>query len=450
VKRILQAVTQILTGSGYRDRRQGDLDRQRTASVNTVEFIPQSEELGRLIGFSIDVLEFCTEDGLSRLRIAGWIAARGSRIHSIWFHSGYDGTGYDVARLAVNVPRSDVVQAFPGGDVAENCGFQGVLRVDGLGKNFSLIVTAAQAAAHGSAETLIWVGEILGQQRPLSEQPFSSSLAPICLTCLGRTGSTLMMRILNMHPDIVVAGGYPHETKYAHKAVRSAAGSLEAMLPEGVACLGAKAPYRQFHDETRRHILRATVSAVDLFYECIAEAQEKRGVRYFAEKCLPSFLPNVTRDIYGLNVKEIILVRDPRDIFCSAASFNRRRGSLSFGAEHYQTDEEWFRAIRHTFSRLAQYHRRREDALLIRYEDLILDQRSTILKILRFLDVPDKDHVAKAMAISISDLEAELANHMTSPTPQDSIGRWRFHDNPDIFQAADEDYLKAMRTFDYL
>jgi hypothetical protein len=413
--------------------------------VKKVEFIPKTEELGRLIGLSVDVLEFCTDHGLSSLHIAGWIGARGSSVRAMCFHSGFD-----TKCLEVNVPRSDVVAAFPGGGVSEHCGFQGVLTVDGLGENFSLIVTAALTGDHGSAETMILVGEILGRQQPLSERPLSSSLAPVCVTCLGRTGSTLMMRILNANPEIVVAGGYPHESKYAHKAVRSVVGCLEAMLPEGAVCFGAEPPYFPFYDGTRRNMLRATVSAIDLFYECIAQTQEKTGVRYFAEKCLPSFLPNVTRDIYGHKAKEVILVRDPRDIFCSAASFNRRRGTLGFGAENHQTDADWFRAIRHAFVQMALCHKRREHALIVRYEDMIFDQRGTILKILHFLDIQDDNGTITAMEARVSNLEPEFVNHMTSPTPQDSVARWRLHKNPDIFQAADEDYLKAMRTFGYL
>ncbi len=209
----------------------------RVKALKKIQFTANSEELGRLIGFSMDVLEFCTEDGLSSLRVAGWIAARGATVNTIRIHSGYGGTRYGTAFLEVNVPRSDVVAVFPGGDISENCGFQGVLPVDGLGENFSLIVLAAQTNTPESTETLFLVGEILGQQQPTLQTPISSSLAPICLTCMGRTGSTALMRILSMHPDIVVAGAYPFETKYAQTAVRSALGELKALLSEGVACI---------------------------------------------------------------------------------------------------------------------------------------------------------------------------------------------------------------------
>lgn len=314
-----------------------------------IEFIANSEELGRLIGFSIDVLEFCTEDGLSSLRVAGWIAARAATVNTIRIHSGYGGTRYGTAFLEVNVPRSDVVAAFPGGDISENCGFQGVLPVEGLGENFSLIVLAAQTNTRASAETLFLVGEILGRQQPSLPTPISSSLAPICLTCMGRTGSTALMRILNMHPEIVVAGDYPFETKYAETAVRGALVELKVLLSEGVACIGLKAPYGRLYAETRGHIFRAALSAIDLFYECTVQAQKKGDVKYFAEKCLPSFLPDITRDLYGSKAKEIILIRDPRDIFCSAKSFNRRRGYLSFGAENVHSDADLFRHFRYGF-----------------------------------------------------------------------------------------------------
>jgi hypothetical protein len=69
---------------------------------------------------------------------------------------------------------------------------------------------------------------------------------------------------------------------------------------------------------------------------------------------------------------------------------------------------------------------------------------------LRFLDVLNNDDIARAMAAGISNLNPQNMDHMTSPTQQESIGRWRLHEDPEVFQAEDEGYLNAMRTFDYL
>jgi Sulfotransferase family len=413
--------------------------------VSSVVFTPIPEEYGRLIGFSLDVLEFFTEGGISKLRVAGWIGARGPAVHAISFHSGYR-----TMRLEVAVPRDDVAAAFPGGSVPLNCGFHGALNVGGLGAMFALVVTAAQVADTRSGETIVWLGEICGRQQPLCGTPLESALAPISVTCLGRTGSTLAMRMLGAHPEIVVAGGYPYETKYAQKALCGLSDSLEAMLSDAAVCVSDAEPYRQFCDQTKRDLLGMTTSIIDRFYEYNARVQQKAEVRFFAEKCLPSFLPNVTQDVYGPRAREIIIVRDPRDLFCSAKSFNRKRGSTKFGAEYYETDTEWFSFLRYCFVQIAQCHERRTQALIIRYEDLLLDQRSTITKILRFLDVLDSDRVIEAIEASISQSESAFVDHMTSPTPRDSVARWPFFDNPDIFKTDSESYLNAMHTFGYL
>jgi hypothetical protein len=404
-------------------------------AMGSVLFTPSRERSERLIAFSLDVLESIDNDGVSELRVAGWIETRGRSVCAICFH-----TGYGVTRL-------DVVASFTGDAVSRNCKFRGVVNVGGLGANFSLVVTAAQGADTQSGETSIWLGEIVGRQRPLSDIPLASAMAPISVTCLGRTGSTLMMQILSAHPEIIVAGGYPHETKFAQEAFHKLGDTSNAMRSNGV---HGKELCRQSYNDTKRDLVATIAATIDHFYQTNAQAQEKPAAKFFAEKCLPSFMPNVARDIYGPRAKEIIIMRDPRDLFCSAISFNRKRGRADFGADNYENDLEWFRFIRHCFLSIAQARDRRAEALTIRYEDLILDQRGTILKILRFLDVRDSDGVIDSIEAQISQPEPAFVNHMTSETSQASIGRWRFHENPDVFKAEDQGYLRAMHLFGYL
>ena len=330
------------------------------------------------------------------------------------------------------------------------CDFHGVLSVGGLGATFSLVVTAAQDADCVSGEATIWLGEIIGQQESLTDTPLVSAMAPISVTCLGRTGSTLMMRILGAHPEIVVAGGYPHETRYAQDAFRDMGDRLDAVHRD--AALGGQdtKPDRRSMTAIRRELLRPMCRMVDHFYKRVAMTQQKPAARLFSEKCLPSFLPNVARDVYGPRAKEIMIVRDPRDIFCSAASFNKKRSSLAFGAESHEDDMTWFRFIRHCFLQIAEAPMRRTEALTVRYEDLILDQRQTITRILRFLNVFDSGAVVDAIEARLSRPETEFVNHMTSASSRESIARWRFHRDRDMFEAGDPRYRRAMRAFGYV
>ena len=257
------------------------------------------------------------------------------------------------------------------------------------------------------------------------------------------------MQILNAHPEIVVARGYPHEAKFAQKSFRLMSDSLTAMLSEGSGFLGADSRDR-FCAETKGALAQATVAAIDRFYGDVAGDQEKAGARYFAEKSLPSLLPDVCRDVYGERAREIILVRDPRDLFCSAEAFNQKRGSREFGAQFYEDEASWFRFIGRNFVQLAARCRRSAGkALAVRYRDLVLDERGAILDILRYLNVSDEKDVVAAIQARLRGADAAFINHRTSPTPADSVSRWRSYRDQSVFRVEDEDYWQAMRTFGY-
>lgn len=414
------------------------------------KFIPAHEDYGLLAGFSLEILEFRAGSGPAALRVAGWIGADGRRARALCFHSGFR-----TERIVPTVPREDVIAALPGAGIPLRCGFDGLLNLEALGGNFSLVVTAVLEAETHTGETMLWLGEIVGRQEALPRRAPADAAAPLCLTCLGRTGSTLAMRLLNAHPSVVVAGGYPYEIKYAQRSFAALSRSLDDLLTGGVECSPSGEAQARFRDHARGGMLQATVAVIDGFYRSAAHAHGKDGITHFAEKCLPSFLPDIARDVYGSLAKEIILVRDPRDIFCSASSFNSRRGFPDFGAEHHAAADAWFRAIRHAFVQLAGCHARRPQALVIRYEDLVLDAGSTIPGILRYLDANPRRTVSgrnmvDVMQDAIFDPDQESAGHMTSPSARQSIGRWRAHDAPAVFHAEDEAYGQAMRTFGYL
>ena len=54
------------------------------------------------------------------------------------------------------------------------------------------------------------IAEIRGTQQLTSA--FTPSMQPIMVTSPGRSGSTLLMRILAEHPDIIVHERFPYET----------------------------------------------------------------------------------------------------------------------------------------------------------------------------------------------------------------------------------------------
>ena len=55
------------------------------------------------------------------------------------------------------------------------------------------------------------IAEIRGTQQLTSA--FTPSMQPIMVTSLGRSGSTLLMRMLAEHPDIIVHERFPYESR---------------------------------------------------------------------------------------------------------------------------------------------------------------------------------------------------------------------------------------------
>lgn len=258
--------------------------------------------------------------------------------------------------------------------------------------------------------------------------------APILLSTMGRSGSTLLMAVLAQHPQIVVAGRRPFEVEmgcyyaYALRAM-TAAGDHERSLradritaTEGRFHLGFN-PYfepsfaKYFHDlETlpkfiNRRVASRLVTAfkgimLD-YYEMVADDQDKPYPLYFAEKSLPEADARLGVRFMFRNCKEIALVRDLRDALCSFMAF----GNLSF--------QESLDDLRSSSVRFLEIAAQPDPSIhFIRYEDLVLRQQETYAALARFLGVSDFPYDQQQLGKLFSD-------HATTRSPADSIGRWQ-------------------------
>ncbi|MDR3535641.1 MAG: sulfotransferase [Acetobacteraceae bacterium] len=258
--------------------------------------------------------------------------------------------------------------------------------------------------------------------------------APILLSTMGRSGSTLLMAVLAQHPQIVVAGQRPFEVEmgcyYAH-ALRAltAAGDHRRSLradkitaSEGRFHLGFN-PYFEpsfgayFRDpKTLPEFINKRVSGrlvtafrgiILDYYQTVASDQDKSYPLYFAEKSLPEDDARLGVRLMFRNCKEIALVRDLRDALCSFMAF----GNLSF--------QESLDDLRSSSARFLEIAANPDPGIhFIRYEDLVLQQRETHAALARFLGVSDFPYDEQRMGKLFGD-------HATTRSPADSIGRWR-------------------------
>ena len=100
-------------------------------------------------------------------------------------------------------------------------------------------------------------------------------------------------------------------------------------------------------------------------------------------------------------------------------------------------------------SMVNHWRRRKDRAHLIRYEDLVLQPRETIERLLAYLDLDTGSSIVGALAESISSKTPELAAHPTSDTPEASIGRWERDLSGDLRDLCQELFAEPLEAFGY-
>jgi hypothetical protein len=256
--------------------------------------------------------------------------------------------------------------------------------------------------------------------------------APLVVTTMGRTGSSLLMARLARHPAILVARGHPYEMKllsYYAAALRTLlaeADTERSTRPDTMVAaeqrffVGSNPfnPGVDARDDVMAGFwmldaparLRACFAGMlDDYYGRVAEASGKAGARYFAEKIGTSDLVREAAAYLFGPVCEIVLVRDPRDLICSAGAFWGRGFADSVTA------------LKGAFARVTRP--RREPGLrqmLVRYEDLIARPEAVMAAMCGFLGVGEA-----ALAPDGAAEAAVFARHGTVRVLEETVGRWR-------------------------
>ena len=221
----------------------------------------------------------------------------------------------------------------------------------------------------------------------------------------GRTGSTLLMQLLGTAPEIAFDRRYPAEYRWASYFARMAA-QITAPFDEDVHLgvtpffFGDRPAWGPvpFHSEVvdvrslRAPILRAL---------WVAWSAEVPDTRFYAEKLAVPVDDLLTA---GLDVRVVDLVRDPRDLLASIRAF---------GLDG-QTDVKGF--VDRLGARLdvMQATSAHVDRVVVRYEDLVADLDGVAERLGAWLGVD----------LAASSVEVDR-QHMTSPSPAESVGRWQ-------------------------
>jgi hypothetical protein len=287
----------------------------------------------------------------------------------------------------------------------------------------------------------------------------NTTLSPILATHIARSGSTLFMDVLNKHPAIVLARHYPYEVKPATYYARAArllmqpgnhersASATEFMRNDyqlgfnpfnhvSFDSVFSDADLRtDFYDRSSRQTLFHALREVSNdYYRHLAADQNKMSAVYFAEKCeaqgtTRTSLLNLFPDTY-----EIILTRDPRDIYCS---------SLAYFPDSERTN--FLVNIGNACKALVSVlHENRERTCAIKYEELLHDRPAVLAVVSDFLSIENNDWLES----SVPDAGLFEA-HATAPSPQESIGRWKRELSKSQKQACEEAFSSFFDAFGY-
>lgn len=439
-------------------------------TIHSVEIAPEGGPV--VERFHLDAPQATHESQDHCITIAGWVIAQEGKVPlniEVWEK------GKLLKRARINVPRPDILPADSASSHQSNdIGFHFELGTFGLGDTFELELHVTLKAESSDSALKSRLCTIKASKH--SNLKLTPQFQPVQVTAIGRSGTTLLMQVLSLHPEILTTNFYPYELRQAAYWIHflktaAAPADFEASAhpdkfetnpyfighnpyshPEYINQYKNPQEAKDFYSiDTFNALAKFCTERIDAYYRVVAGQEDKPSAKYFAEKLVPGPVQNICRDLYSAP-KEIILTRDFRDILCSAKSFNSKRNNQGFGQDKVNNDFEWVdRISRLGARRLTEaWNERSGAALHVRYEDLILAPEEQICRIFSYLEVDSCSQVIEPVAKKVFSTQSDLAAHSTTTDPKASVGRWRYDMSEDLQEHCASKLGFALRTFGYM
>lgn len=402
------------------------------SEIERVERLPASP---LLLGHTVDIPAPGDRCEGYFIRIAGWVAPSDSAAEAVEVVC----EGEVVGTFSVRLNRKDV-NKYLNAAAPKLTGFDGLLNLALLPPQFELALYA-KTPAHGPTQ----FATIRGSHSRL-ESSFPSTMHPLAVTSLGRTGSSLLMRMLSVHPEIVVHGTHPFEERWAQYwmqvlTVLSAPANHDysshpdhflrtvTLVGHNPSVLGRPYNGSELRDWAGGKAIEETAAfcqgMVESAYRAVLRDQKRESARLFAEKCVPGHATDLMWQLYS-DMRQIVLIRDPRDMMCSMISFDQKRGIRSFQEAHEDALDTFCARLASGFRRLITAWRTSEArSLLLRYEDLVGDPSGTARRIAGHCGLDASPDILERMSRAATLDTPEIQLHRTTADWSQSIGRFR-------------------------
>jgi hypothetical protein len=415
---------------------------------------------GEVAGFAFDTPQPGAARDSYAFDLRGWaVGARSPASEVLLLRDGNL-----IRRLPVELERPDVAASHPELPGAERSGFFGTFSALTLEPRFELQLDLLLEDG-----TRLALAVVRGQRTPLVS-PFTPRLQPLVLTTLGRTGSTAVVRMLAAHPGIVAYRPFEHEPRVAtywmevFGALSDPAGYRRQLSPtgtiDGTWWLGDRTPLpRRIHDPVLDPLLESTAigelaafaqQRIERLYTEVATAQGRPHASHFVEKYRADIVPELMLELYP-GAREVVLVRDFRDMVASMFAYNDKRGRQGFSRDRAASDRDYVvDIVSPSVAAIADAWRRRSGtACLLRYEDLVLRPEDIVPSLLGHLGLDAGPGAVESLVSSFTEHDTGSEGHRTISDPRESIGRWR-RDLPDEVAAACAGaFGPALETFGY-
>ena len=433
-------------------------------SVVAIDAVELSERRNLVADFSLGHPLPDTSEPVYSIRFQGWVVGRHGPVQSLTIN---DGQGKHI-NLPVKHFRDDIAQLMPDVPWAARCGFTARIGALHLPQEFQLELTALMEDGRRAPIALV-----RGRRRALSPLP-EPRFTPTVITTIGRSGSTWLTWLLSRHPDLLAYRTFdvePKLTAYFAELIRvlsqptSYVAALQGDIDNGSEWWAGFEPQRGHRwyesdpatdrwlgTEYVESLIPFFASRMDAFYGRLAEAEGKPDARRFIEKIPPTFFgQRLWSELYP-GMREVFLVRDPRDVACSIFALQRKHGAAWFWRSRARTEEEVIRQpISDGVNLLSHcWTQRCDTAHLLRYEDLISEPRSTLAGVFEYLELDASDAMLdRVLADGFGLDDGRRRKHGTTADPSRSVGRWREDLSPDLQQVCEETFAPAMAAFGY-
>jgi hypothetical protein len=391
---------------------------------------------GALHGFSLELPTPEATKNAYCFEVAGWALGRQSSAVQIELIAN-DGPP---RRIPIQFPRPDVDQCFPNAPQGTKVGFWAPVSVIGMTPEFELLVRVVLENTDR-----VPVAKIRGRHQALSSN-FEPTIQPLLVNSLARTGTTWVMRLLSEHPAITTLRIYPYENRPAKYWMQLLGAMAEpAYVAQSSNRLGlfeadwwgSQDPFQRgslgqnpqlqqwFNSRFAEQVAALCQQSIENCYHEIAAVQDQAPPSFFVEKHIPDEVPGIFWELYP-ETRELLVVRDFRDMLCSIRAFNTKRGTLGFNRDQVASEEEYISRLgREAQQLLSSWKARADRTLLVRYEDLIRSPEETLQGVLRYVGVDSNGEVIDGILRRALVSTPEMQAHRTSGAAPDSIGRWR-------------------------